>query len=181
MGLPLSTVPRCHSTTRSIDVAALERLHDPQFEGNDLSWVAGGVPPPAATTFRFVITPDEIEIPIHGNTYDGVRLVGAIELVSPANNDRTEHRRVFVAKCQSYLQKGIGLLIVDVVTDRGGNLHDELMTALGGPAARLGGHLYATAYRPTGKDGVGQLAVWTERLAVGQQLPTMPFRLYGGL
>jgi hypothetical protein len=40
--------------------------------------------------------------------------------------------------------------------------------------------LYATAYRPTGKNGSGQLALWVEPLAVERELPTMPLWLYGG-
>src|SRR5438128_2460884 len=48
----------------------------------------------------------------------GPTLVGAIELVSPANKDRPSHRDAFVSKCVAYLQLGISLVVVDVVTDR---------------------------------------------------------------
>jgi hypothetical protein len=33
----------------------------------------------------------------------GTRLVAVVELVSPANKDRAEHRRAFVSKCAAYL------------------------------------------------------------------------------
>jgi hypothetical protein len=36
--------------------------------------------------------------------------------VSPANKDRDETRRAFIAKCAAYLQRGIGLIVVDIRT-----------------------------------------------------------------
>jgi hypothetical protein len=36
----------------------------------------------------------------------GLKLVAAIELVSPANKDRQSHREAFVRKCATYLQEG---------------------------------------------------------------------------
>jgi hypothetical protein len=48
----------------------------------------------------------------------GPTLVGAIELVSPPNKDRETHRRAFAVKCASYLDRQIGLIVVDVVTSR---------------------------------------------------------------
>ena len=50
-----------------------------------------------------------------------------LKLVSPANKDRAAHRHLFGVKCGSYLQAGVGLVIVDVVTDRAGNLHRGLL------------------------------------------------------
>jgi hypothetical protein len=35
--------------------------------------------------------------------------VAAIEIVSPANKDRPEHRRKFVAKCAALLQQGVSV------------------------------------------------------------------------
>src|SRR5262245_55522557 len=46
------------------------------------------------------------------------RLVAAVEIVSPANKDRPEHRRVFVAKCAALLRQHVCVAIVDVVTTR---------------------------------------------------------------
>jgi hypothetical protein len=48
----------------------------------------------------------------------GRTLVAAVEFVSPANKDRPEHRRAFVAKCAALLQKGVCVSVVDVVTVR---------------------------------------------------------------
>src|SRR5712691_2179277 len=57
-----------------------------------------------------------VEVLIY-NQEAGPTLAGAIELVSPANKDRPAHRDAFVSKCVAYLQQGIGLVLVDVVTD----------------------------------------------------------------
>src|SRR5262245_24647710 len=65
------------------------------------------------------VFPDEIEIRILSSAEGtGEYLVAAIEMVSPGNKDRPETRKAFAAKCSSYLQLGIGLIIVDVVTER---------------------------------------------------------------
>ncbi len=41
---------------------------------------------------------DEYEVRVY-DARRGRRLVAAVEIVSPSNKDRPEHRRVFVAKC----------------------------------------------------------------------------------
>ena len=61
----------------------------------------------------------------------GPQLAGAVELVSPANKDRPLHREAFMSKCATYLQAGVGLVIVDVVTERPADLHRELLLRLG--------------------------------------------------
>src|SRR5262249_38310287 len=100
--------------------------------------------------------------------------------VSPANKDRPSHRAAFVNKCAAYLQQGVGVLIVDVVTNRRANLHRELLARLGARRPRLTGHLYATAYRPTEGDEQTCLDIWQERLRIGRRLPTMPLWLLRG-
>ena len=57
----------------------------------------------------------------------GRRLVAAVEIVSPANKDRPEHRRVFAAKCAALLRRGVSVCVVDVVTVRDFNLYADLM------------------------------------------------------
>lgn len=111
----------------------------------------------------------------------GPTLAGAIELVSPANKDRPAHRDAFVNKCAAYIQKGVGLVIVDVVTDRRANLHNELMARLTSEAASWEAELYAAAYRPVVREGQTSLDIWQEALAVGNALPTMPLWLRGDL
>jgi len=111
----------------------------------------------------------------------GPTLAGAIELVSPANKDRPAHRDAFVTKCAAYIQQGVGLVIVDVVTDRRANLHDELLARLSSEAKSWEGELYAAAYRPVVREEQTSLDIWQESLTVGSALPTMPLWLPGSL
>src|SRR4051812_25337281 len=60
---------------------------------------------------------DEYEIRVY-DTKRGRCLVAAVEIVSPANKDRPEHRRIFVAKCAALLQQRVSVAIVDLVTVR---------------------------------------------------------------
>jgi hypothetical protein len=85
-----------------------------------------------------------------------------------------------VAKCETYLQSGVGLVIVDAVTSRTSNLHDELMSRIGRGVPAWGERLYATAYRPSGKNGSAQLTIWQEPMALGSPLPTLPLWLLHG-
>jgi Protein of unknown function (DUF4058) len=124
---------------------------------------------------------DFVEVTIF-HTEGGPVLTGAIELVSPANKDRPAHRDAFMSKCQTRLQQGIGLVVVDVVTDRRANLHNELLQRFRAPAdARLAAELYAVSYRPVSREGQPHLDLWPQSLAVGQALPTVPLWLRGGL
>src|SRR5207248_7185262 len=112
----------------------------------------------------------------------GPTLAGAIELVSPSNKDRAEHREAFVSKCAAYVQQGIGLLIVDVVTDRRANLHQELVARLHpSGTAVMQAELYAAAYRPVRQTGEAVLEIWGGPVAVGGGVPVMRVGLRGGL
>jgi hypothetical protein len=91
--------------------------------------------------------------------------------------------RLLAAKCSSYLQVGIGLVVVDVVTDRLANLHNELMRLMGRPEAlpfREAPALYAVAYRPARRSAGDQVDCWPIPLAVAQPLPVVPLALRGG-
>lgn len=104
-------------------------------------------------------------------------MVGAIELISPSNKDRSTHRQAFVRKCASLLQEGVGVIVVDVVTSRIANLHADLIEELAPTVtAELNDEdaLYAVAYRAQPAD---HIAVWPERLNIGQPLPTLPLWL----
>lgn len=65
------------------------------------------------------------------DTEGGRTLVAAIELISRGNKDRDTKRKLFAAKCATYLSRGVGLAIVDVVTSRRENMHNELVQLLG--------------------------------------------------
>ncbi len=135
--------------------------------------------PPAPTLVMPNAFPDAFEVQVIG-TETGPRLVGAIVLVSPSNKDRADYRRAFAVKCASYLCQGIGLIVVDIVTSRGGNLHDEIVRLLPDAAPLLfpaNPPLYAAAYRPIRRDEADQTDVWLTPLAVGQALPVLPLAL----
>jgi hypothetical protein len=106
----------------------------------------------------------------------GPTLVGAIELISPANKDRPETRRTFVAKCQSFLAAGVGLVIIDVVTTRTANLHRELLEAMGhgNEAQSLQADLYAVAYQPVRRGDRDEIDVWPAECLIGKPLPLLP-------
>jgi hypothetical protein len=144
--------------------------------GVTLTWA-----PPAAALVMPAVFPDEIEVQVFRMS-GGATLVGAIELVSPRNKDRPEARRLFAAKCASYLQAGVGLVIVDIVTERQANLHNELIGLMQQAATfemADGALLYAVAYRPSRQQSGDQIEVWPVLLAVGQALPTVPLALRG--
>lgn len=106
----------------------------------------------------------------------GPTLVGAIELISPANKDRPETRRTFVAKCQSLLAAGVGLIIVDVVTIRSANLHCELLDEMGhGNEARSQlAELYAVSYQPVRRGESDEIDLWPAECLIGEPLPLQP-------
>lgn len=134
--------------------------------------------PPAPAMKMPAVFPDSIEVLVF-STEAGPTLVAAIELVSPGNKDRQEHRRAFAAKCSSYLQQGIGLMIVDIVTNRQANLHNELVHVLDAGEQFLLPlePLYATAYRPVRREDAADIEVWWATLAVGRPLPLLPLPL----
>jgi hypothetical protein len=123
--------------------------------------------------------PDRFAVEVHST--EGERtLVGALELVSPANKDRASKRRLFAAKCATYLARGVGLVIVDVVTSRSGNLHNEMIQMLDWDASfRMAESvaLYAVAYRPLRRENADLIETWPMALGVGQELPRTPLSL----
>jgi len=161
-----------------IDVATFEEAHLGTVAHESS---AGWKPPEPLQTIPFAIATDVVEVLVFDRTAGPV-LVGALELISPANKDRRSHRDAFVSKCITYLHQGAGLVIVDVVTGRSGNLHDELIArVLGAEVEPRDLELYAAAYRPIDRDAQLMLDLWCERLTVGDPLPTMPLWLPGAL
>ena len=177
--------PRVHSGSQvEIDVAAYEKDDRPSVsrtsEGN--GGVATAVWAPARPSVAVETTLpdyDEYEVRIC-DAKRGRHLVAAVEIVSPANKDRPEHRNLFVAKCAALLQKGVAVSIVDLVTVRHFNLYAELLTFIGHNDSTLGAeppHLYAASCRWTRKGNRTLLEAWSHILALGQPLPTLPLWL----
>lgn len=179
--------PHIHMGPRvEIDAATFES-HSPtaasaQEGGTGVSPV-GDWSPFKPTMVLPAVFADTFEVQIM-NTEAGPTLVAAIELISPANKDRPEHRRAFAVKCASYLGQGISLMLIDIVTNRHTNLHDEMVSLLPSgdlylfPAIPF---LYAAAYRPIRRDQQEQIDAWLVALAVGRPLPVLPLALTGEL
>ncbi|MDX1967384.1 MAG: DUF4058 family protein [Planctomycetaceae bacterium] len=124
---------------------------------------------------------DAVEVKIINRSYSP-SVVGAIELVSPANKDRPDHRRAFVSKCHAILHEGAGLIVMDIVTERRKNLHYELLDRLGRPQDGAGPRLYTVAYGVfrSDKPDHHRVHIWEEPLELGRPLPIMPLCLRVG-
>jgi hypothetical protein len=165
-----------------IDVATFD---DTELKPNTV-WPAGLVrpawtaPSPTLTILLPAIT-DVVEVLVFDRE-GGPTLAGAIELVSPSNKDRPDNRDAFVTKCAAYIQQGVGLVGVDVVTAQHSHWHDELLRRLSWTGeTKQNTDLSAAAYRPVGRSGQSNLDIWQESLGLGLVLPTMPLWLRGNL
>jgi hypothetical protein len=152
--------------------------------GNGGVATAVWVPPrPTLTVMTDLPEQDEYDVRVY-DTKRGRRLVAAIEIVSPANKDRPEHRRAFVAKCAALLQKLVSVTIIDLVTTRNFNLYGELLEMIGHTDPLLGAEpppLYAVACRGTKQADAWQFETWFQTLILGQPLPTLPLWLADNL
>jgi hypothetical protein len=169
-----------------IDVATFERDGSPGAEEGHGA-VATATPrlwtPPVPEVVLPSVFPETFEVQVLC-TDTGPRLVAAIELISPGNKDRAAERRAFAVKCASYLYQGISLIIVDIVTNRRANLHNEILEVMEAAAAlRLDAEcsLYAVAYRPLRRDGKDEIEVWRSPLALDRSLPELPLGLRADL
>jgi hypothetical protein len=177
--------PRVHSGAPvEIDVAAYEK--DAPASVSGMSAAKGGVATavwaparPSVVVETTLPDSDEYEVRIY-DAKPGRRLVAAIEIVSPANKDRPEHRNLFVAKCVALLQKGVAVSVVDLVTVRQFNLYAELLAFIGHSDSAMGAEppdLYAASCRWLRKGKRTLLELWSHVLALGQPLPTLPLWL----
>jgi Protein of unknown function (DUF4058) len=183
--------PRVHSGFLvEIDVAAFEKDDPPPISGTPAPEENGGVATavwaPARPNLAVETTLpdyDEYEVRIF-DARRGRNLVAAIEIVSPANKDRPEHRNAFVGKCAALLQKGVAVSIVDLVTVRQFSLYADVLAFLGHNDPTLSDpppHIYATSCRWVKKENRTILEAWSHRLSVGQPLPTLPLWLTADL
>lgn len=169
-----------------VDVATLETASERPVRPNN---GPGGVAtleawaPPRPALIMPAVFPDDIEVRLFRLGGGEKKLVAAIEMVSPANKDRPESREAFAIKCASYLYGGVGVVVVDVVTERRANLHDELIDLLNhGPELKFSkpADLYAVSYHPVRRGTAEQIEVWPAPVKLGELLPVMPLPLLGG-
>jgi hypothetical protein len=169
-----------------IDVATFSREASATGEeqGGVVATVGSKVwSPPAADAVLPAVFPDTFEVRIL-STDTGPKLVAAIELISPSNKDRASERRAFATKVASYLYQGISVSIVDIVTNRRANLHNEVLQVMeAGDNLRLAPEtsLYAVAYRPLRRSQGDGIDVWRSALALGAPLPILPLGLRADL
>jgi Protein of unknown function (DUF4058) len=161
-----------------IDVAAFSEKIQVNSESKTTELLEWKPSSPTAT-LPFQLTTDIVEVKVF-NTQAGPTLVGAIELISPSNKDRPAQRSAFTSKCQTYLQQGIGLIIVDIVTTMNANLHNELMNRFNLQIDSLDAGLYAVAYQITQNNESTCLNLWQETFTLGGSLPILPLFLKGG-
>ena len=73
-------------------------------------------------------------------------------------------------------------MIVDVVTNRRANLHQELLARVNSPdKSPLEADLYAVAYRLVERAEQPSLDIWQYPLQIGRPLPTLPLWLRGNV
>jgi hypothetical protein len=122
---------------------------------------------------------DEYEVRVY-DVRRGRRLVAAIELISPSNKGRPEHRSQFTSKCAMLLRQGVSLVLVDVVTARAVNLYADLLALIDLSDGALGTPPPATCavacrWRPRGRRR--WLETWYRELKAGLPLPCLPLWL----
>lgn len=168
-----------------IDVSAYEHDHADAApiaaNGNGGVAVAISAPPqPTLTLETELPDQDEYEVRVYDERH-GRRLVAAIELVSPANKDRPESRRAFVAKAAALLQRDVCVSLVDVVTVRQFNLYADVLELIGCTDPALGAQppfLYAATLRGRKRPNRRSLLdTWFYPMQLGQPLPQLPIWL----
>jgi hypothetical protein len=170
--------PLIHVGAPEVDVA----VHDAEAEASPdeaPGRVTATAVLPAPTLTADTDPPDADEFAARVYDIDeGERLVASVEFVSPANKDRPESRRMFVAKCADFVQQGVCVSVIDLVSDRRFNLYADLLIFLGHADPLMAGppvpHLYAVTVRKREVSPRWQLETWAHPLAVGLPLPSIP-------
>lgn len=159
-----------------IDVATLRHEGSPASGRGDAGTAVWSPARPALSETVDFTDLDVFEVQVL-RRLGGPQLRATVELISPANKDRPSNRHAFAVKCASYLNRGVSVVLVDVVTERSANMHAAILDVLrlsGVPAWEPPEHLYAVAFRMILVSGRHQLEAWREPIRVGAALPVMP-------
>lgn len=162
-----------------LDIGVLDSELDefpPESKGGGVATLPRVAPRPTMTTELDIGEQYEFEVLIHEEVFEK-RLVAAVEFVSPANKDRPEHRKAFVAKCGSLLQSGVCVAIVDVVTTRSNNLYEQLMDHFDVTDAALepaAPGLYCVSCRSLKGAARSQFDTWFYPVRLGEPIPELP-------
>ena len=190
---PLQNNPNAESVTASWTTMLLQRLNASALPAGyraeqevfggprvtiDLGTIEKPNAPPAVLAGEVSFTDaDLFEVKVRDE--DG-RTAAAIKLGSRSNKDRPEARRAFAIKCASYLQAGLSVVLIDIVTNRRSGMHSELVYLLDMADSlhwSSRGGTAAVSYRIVGAPEGSRLEVWPEELVVGTPLPTVPLWL----
>jgi hypothetical protein len=166
-----------------VDLCAFEHVDSHPAAVATLTEVAGGVatatfapPQPTLVVETEIADEHEYEVLIYDQSRGRV-LVAAIELVSPANKDRSSSRQALVTKCAALLQQRVCVSLVDLVTVRHFNLYAELLAHFGQGDPSLGSEVpntYAATCYARQLDRLTRLETWAYPMVVGQRLPSLP-------
>jgi hypothetical protein len=162
------------------EFAAEPRVHlGSYFESGGAATAAWAPPEPTLAVDVDLSEQYEYEVLIYDQSRGRV-LVAAVEIVSPANKDRPENRRAFVAKCAALLQKRVCVSLVDLVTTRQFNLYTDLLDLIGRTDPAFGPTpppIYAATCRGRKVGQRPRIETWAYPLVVGGNLPTLPIWL----
>ncbi len=178
--------PRAHlGSYYEIDVCAYEMERrelasaSPLGESGAIATATWSPPEPTLVLDADLSEQYDYEVLIYDESR-GRTLVAAIEIVSPANKDRAENRRAFVAKCAALLQQRVCVSIVDLVTTRQFNLYSDLLELIGETDTAFGPTVpstYAVTCRGRKVGERPRLEIWAYALTVGGALPKLPIWL----
>lgn len=187
----IKTLPEPYFAAPSIHLGSLFEVdvgtyHEPMVEHDVDSIESGGLalatyapPKPTLTLEPELPNQDTYEVRIYDARRER-RLVAAIEIVSPSNKDRPEHRESFVAKVATLVKNNICVTIVDVVDTMDYNLYADIMQVIHGVDPALGDEpspIYAVTLRTRYEERRKMMDTWYHPLAFGQALPTLPIWL----
>lgn len=129
--------------------------------------------------FRFA---SEVAVEVRDRERDG-RLLGVVEFV--CRDTKADHALGFAFVCNviTHQSRGVGVLVVDIVTGDRANLHQAWADMTDGPSfpelSSGEANMYAVSYRPRMEGESPVIDVWARPLAVGQPLPELPLGLKG--
>jgi hypothetical protein len=103
-----------------------------------------------------------------------------VYVIRPVGTRSVKKEPPAAARCISYLTRGIGVIVVDILTNRSASVHNELIAQLGRgepfllpPAATT----YASAFQPSRQPSGDQIELWPMPLRLGQPSPVLPLAL----
>jgi hypothetical protein len=142
-------LPEGYFAEEHAHIGARVEIDEATFEEGSHSRVVGNIAtlkpklwtPPVPAMVLPAAFPDDFEVLVYRSD-GGAKVVAAVELVSPANKDRPTHRNAFAVNCASYFAQGIALMVIDIVTSRQTNLHNDMMQLLGHGNAFLHASVY---------------------------------------